>query len=93
MGPAAALHQEVPVGIGLVRDFFLPYIGKVSCRAAVINLFDRVYLIRAGDVDVNTASYGPRRAGYLGITVPLGLGHSIAGQGVPSRSVPLQRQA
>ena len=34
----------------------VPRVGKVTCRAAVVNLFDRVYLIRAGDVDVNTAS-------------------------------------
>ena len=76
------LPSYLQVNIGVVRDFVLPHIGKVSCRAAVINLFDRVYLIRAGDVDVNTASYGPRRAGYLGITVPLGLGHSLSGRGV-----------
>jgi hypothetical protein len=59
------------VNIGLARDFVVPHVGKVICRAAVVNLFDRVYLIRAGDVDVNTPSYGPRRAGYLGITMPL----------------------
>jgi outer membrane receptor protein involved in Fe transport len=65
------LPSHLHVNIGLARDFVVPHVGKVICRAAVVNLFDRVYLIRAGDVDVNTPSYGPRRAGYLGITMPL----------------------
>jgi outer membrane receptor protein involved in Fe transport len=59
------------VNIGVARDFVVPHAGKITCRAAVVNLFDRVYLIRALDTDVNIPSYGPRRAGYLGITVPL----------------------
>ena len=73
------------VNIGVVRNFVLPHVGKVSCRASVINLFDRVYLIRAGDVDVNTASYGLRRAGYLGISVPLSWSPGISSQTHPLR--------
>jgi hypothetical protein len=65
------LPSYLQVNIGVVRDLVLPHIGKVSCRAALINAFDRVYLLRAGDVDVNVPNYGPRRAGYLGISVPL----------------------
>jgi len=62
------------VNVGVMCDFDLPHIGNVKAQAAVVNLFDRVYLIRAGNgLDVNAASYGPRRAGYLGITVPLSL--------------------
>jgi TonB dependent receptor/Carboxypeptidase regulatory-like domain len=69
------LPSYAQVNIGLGRDLYLPHVGTVSCRAAVVNLFDRVYLIRAGNgLDVNAASYGPRRAGYLGITVPLAFG-------------------
>jgi outer membrane receptor protein involved in Fe transport len=64
------LPSYMQVNFGVVRDLVLPHIGKVSCRAALINAFDRVYLIRAPDTDVNIPNYGPRRAGYLGISVP-----------------------
>ena len=72
------------VNVGVMRDFDLPYIGNVKGQAAVVNLFDRVYLIRAGNgLDVNAASYGPRRAGYLGITVPLAFGSGPKAQRSP----------
>jgi outer membrane receptor protein involved in Fe transport len=77
------LPSYLQVDIGVVRDLVLPYIGKVSCRAALINAFDRVYLIRAPDTDVNIPSYGPRRAGYLGIAMPLPIGPSVGGQSYP----------
>jgi outer membrane receptor protein involved in Fe transport len=76
------LPSYLQVNIGVVRDMVLPFVGNVSCRAAVINAFDRVYLIRAPDTDVNIPSYGPRRAGYLGITMPLAFGRNGA---APSR--------
>lgn len=71
-GNQETLPSYPQVDIGVVRDLEVPHVGDVKVRAAVINLFDRVYLIRAGDgLDVNAASYGPRRAAYLGISVPL----------------------
>ena len=83
-----ANQQTLPsypqVNIGIMRDLDMPYIGKAKCQAAVVNLFDRVYLIRAGNgLDVNAASYGPRRAGYLGITVPLAFGSGPRTQASP----------
>jgi outer membrane receptor protein involved in Fe transport len=77
------LPSYLQVNIGLARNFVVPHVGKVICRAAMVNLFDRVYLIRAPDSDVNIPAYGPRRAGYVGITVPLAFVHSSTGQGVP----------
>jgi len=65
------LSSYPQVNIGVMRDLGMPYVGEVKCQVAVVNLFDRVYQIRAGNgLDVNAASYGPRRASYLGISVP-----------------------
>lgn len=72
------------VNIGLTRDLHLPYLGNVQARASTVNLFDRVYLIRDGNgIDVNAASYGPRRAGYLGLTVPLPFGNASKSSAAP----------
>jgi hypothetical protein len=50
----------------------LPSLGEAECRLSVINLFNHVYEIRNGTgIGVFSPSYGPRRAFYGGIKVPL----------------------
>jgi hypothetical protein len=58
--------------MGIVRAVKLPAIGTTEWRLTVINLFDHVYEIRNGTgIGVFSPSYGPRRAIYGGIKVPL----------------------
>lgn len=58
---------------GIVRPFKVPQFGPVEGRIAVINLFDHSYQIRNGTgIGVFSPSFGPRRALYGGIRIPLG---------------------
>jgi len=57
------------VNIGASREFDLPNFGKFAARAAVVNLFDTVYLIRDGSgIGVFAPQYGPRRGFYFGLS-------------------------
>ncbi|MFZ0658383.1 MAG: TonB-dependent receptor [Candidatus Binataceae bacterium] len=58
---------------GIVRKFKAPQFGPVEGRIAVINVFDHSYEIRNGTgIGVFSPSFGPRRALYGGIRIPLG---------------------
>lgn len=64
---------------GVVHTFKVPQFGPVEGRIAVINLFDHSYEIRNGTgIGVFSPSYGPRRAFYGGIRIPLGPAPSSA---------------
>jgi TonB dependent receptor/Carboxypeptidase regulatory-like domain/TonB-dependent Receptor Plug Domain len=57
---------------GIVRSLKLPALSEAECRLSVINLFNHPYQIRNGTgIGVFSASYGPRRAIYGGIKIPL----------------------
>ncbi len=57
---------------GIVRSIPLPQFGEAQCRLSMINVFDRTYQIRNGTgIGVASPAYGPRRALYGGITIPL----------------------
>jgi outer membrane receptor protein involved in Fe transport len=57
---------------GIVRGVKLPGIGETEWRLSVINAFNHVYQIRNGTgIGVFSPSYGPRRAIYGGIKIPL----------------------
>ncbi len=57
---------------GIVRGVKLPQIGEAECRLSIINLFDHIYQIRNGSgIGVFSPAYGPRRALYGGIRIPL----------------------
>ena len=59
--------------LGLQRDFDVPHLGQVQLRGSVLNVFDYKYLIRDGTgIGVQSTQRGPRRAFYVGVTVPLG---------------------
>jgi outer membrane receptor protein involved in Fe transport len=57
---------------GIVRGLKLPQIGEAELRLSVLNLFDNTYQIRNGTgIGVSSPAYGPRRAVYGGIRIPL----------------------
>ena len=59
---------------GIVRALRVPKVGEVEVRFTVVNLFNHSYQIRNGTgIGVESAAYGPRRAFYGGIRVPLPL--------------------
>lgn len=72
--------QQLPylqVNAAVGRNFTVPRLGDVEGRVSVVNLFDHVYLIRQGSgVGVFAPQYGPRRALYFSISVPLGAAQS-----------------
>ena len=58
----------------------MPYLGWVEARLDCVNLFDHTYLIRDGSgIGVGAAQYGPRRAVFAGIRIPLWSGGSRTG--------------
>jgi len=57
------------MNLGAAHDFDMADLGKVNARLALINVFDRVYLIRSGDgIGVGVPSYGERRALYVSLS-------------------------
>jgi hypothetical protein len=57
---------------GIVRSIRFPRIGNVEGRLSMLNVFDHTYQIRNGTgIGVFSPSYGPRRALYAGIKIPL----------------------
>ncbi len=66
------LPPSLQFNAGVMRSFRAPRIGEVQARVAIINLFDRSYLIRNGTgIGVFSPQYSPRRALYAGVTIPL----------------------
>ena len=56
----------------IARGIKLPSIGEAECRLSVVNVFNHPYQIRNGTgIGVFSSSYGPRRAIYGSIKVPL----------------------
>ncbi len=72
--------QQLPylqVNAAVGHTFAVPRLGDVEGRVSVVNLFDHVYLIRQGSgVGVFAPQYGPRRAVYFSISIPLGAAQS-----------------
>jgi TonB-dependent receptor-like protein/carboxypeptidase family protein len=67
------LPPSLQFNLAVVRNFQMPGVGRMQGRVAILNLFDHSYLIRNGTgIGVFSPQYGPRRAVYAGITVPLG---------------------
>ena len=67
-----ALPPILQFNAAIARSFKLPSIGEVAARLTVINVFNHPYQIRNGTgIGVFAPAYGPRRAIYGGIKVPL----------------------
>ncbi len=66
------LPPSLQVNAAIVRSMELSRFGEVEGRLSVINLFDHSYEIRNGTgIGVFSPQYGPRRAVYAGLKVPL----------------------
>jgi len=66
------LPYYVQADLGIEKGIPVPYFGEVKLRAAVVNVADMVYQIRNGTgIGVQSTQFGPRRAFYAGINVPL----------------------
>lgn len=66
------LPHVLQVDIGLERSFEVPGIGEITNRISVVNLFDRINLIRPAEgIGIFQAAFGPRRTIYDTLTVPL----------------------
>jgi len=70
----------IQANAGVSKRFAMPYLGWVEARLDCINLGDETYLIRNGSgVGVVANQYGPRRAVFAGIRVPLPFSEPAAG--------------
>jgi hypothetical protein len=66
----------VQVNAAIAHNLPLPKLGEVEARISVVNVFDHVYRIRQGSgIGVFSPQYGPRRALYFTLGVPLGATH------------------
>jgi len=66
------LPYYIQTDLGLEKAVNIPHVGEVKFRTSVVNVFDQTYLIRDGSgIGVQSAQYGPRRAFYCGVTLPL----------------------
>jgi outer membrane receptor protein involved in Fe transport len=68
--------EEVPANwqldLGAGRSFDVAPLGKVISRVTIINVFDRTNILREGTgIGVFVPAYGPRRAVYGSVSVPL----------------------
>ena len=75
------LPGYVQINLGITKSIALPMLGNVEGRVSIINLLDKTYEIRNGTgIGVFAPQYGPRRAAYFGLRLPLpfvGSGGSI----------------
>jgi len=65
----------IQANAGVSKHFTVPYLGWIEARLDCVNLGDETYLIRNGTgIGVQSNQYGPRRAVFAGIRVPLPFG-------------------
>jgi outer membrane receptor protein involved in Fe transport len=65
---SGTLNNYTTVNLSLTHTWKTPF-GKVDGRLALINLFDKSYLLRDGSgVGVGAPQYGPRRTMYAGLS-------------------------
>jgi hypothetical protein len=63
-----AVAPYLQLNLGVSNRFRNVFGGPVELNAAIINVTDRIYLIRSGNgVGVFAPQYGPRRAFYAGM--------------------------
>ena len=64
------LPHVIQVNMSVERSFEVPGVGRLSNRLAVLNLFDRVNLIRPADgIGIFQSAYGPRLTFYDTLTL------------------------
>jgi hypothetical protein len=66
------LPNVVQVNLSAERSFRIPGVGLLTNRLAVLNIFDRVNLIRPAEgIGIFQSAYGPRRTLYATVTLHL----------------------
>ena len=66
------LPQNYQINLAVEKGWQVPNVGEVKTRVVLINAFDRINEIRNGSgIGIFEPGYGPRRAVYAGITIPL----------------------
>jgi outer membrane receptor protein involved in Fe transport len=66
------LPENYQFNFGVIKSWHLPKLGEVKTRVVLINAFDKINELRNGTgIGIFEPGYGPRRAVYGGITVPL----------------------
>jgi len=72
----------IQANAGVSKRLTVPYLGWAQLRLDCINLGDETYQIRNGSgIGVESTQYGPRRAIFAGIRVPLPFGDTSSGVG------------
>jgi hypothetical protein len=67
-----SLPHVIQVNLSGQRTFHVPYIGEVTDRITLLNIFDRTNLIRPAEgIGIFQAAYGPRITVYDTLTIPL----------------------
>jgi outer membrane receptor protein involved in Fe transport len=75
----------IQANAGVSKRLTVPYLGWAEVRVDCINLGDETYQIRNGTgIGVVASQYGPRRALFAGIRVPLPFGDTTTGAGSPT---------
>jgi len=66
------LPQNYQINVAVQKGWLVPKVGEVKTRVVLINAFDHLNQLRNGTgIGIFQPGYGPRRAVYGGITVPL----------------------
>lgn len=66
------LPHVLQFNLSVQRSFEVPGIGTITNRLSVLNVFDRINLIRPAEgIGIFQSAYGPRRTVYATLTVPL----------------------
>jgi outer membrane receptor protein involved in Fe transport len=66
------LPQNYQMNFGITKSWQMPNVGKITTRVTMINAFDKINELRNGTgVGIFEPGYGPRRAVYGGVTIPL----------------------
>jgi hypothetical protein len=61
-----SLPSYATVNLGVAHGWRLPWVGRITTRLSVVNLFDRVYELRNGTgLGISAPYYLPRRSFYL----------------------------
>jgi len=66
------LPQVMQLDLGVGRSFLVPGVGTLSGRLSVLNVLDRINLIRPAEgIGIFQSAYGPRRTLYASLTLHL----------------------
>ena len=72
VGNTEGLPNVCQINLSAAREIEIPWIGKITDRVVLLNIFDRTNLIRPpSGIGVFQSAYGPRVTVYNAVTIPL----------------------